>query len=175
MFVVLKILGEEKVSGANRYAMTCNIDNISLANVFTILQISCLQTNTQTRFYEPIHKHALTKRIFILMEKISWKIKILQSSFLEPHYNRLLIARNNRHARNKYRRQVNRVLKKQICWNWLRLNCLAVKPHQYKALEFIRLIRISPSPWWYTRLYTCTQKHAVKRFAVNQFSTVFVN
>jgi len=50
VFVVLKILGEEKVSGANRYAMTCNIDNISLTNVFTILQISCLQTNTQTRF-----------------------------------------------------------------------------------------------------------------------------
>lgn len=168
VFVVLKILGEEKVSGANRYAMTCNIDNISLTNVFTILQISCLQTNTQTRF-------ANKKDIHIDGKKISWKIKILQSSFLEPHYNRLLIARNNRHARNKYRRQVNRVLKKQICLNWLRLNCFAVKPHQYKALEFIRLIRISPSPWWYTRLYTCTQKHAVKRFAVNQFSTVFVN
>ncbi len=63
VFVVLKILGEEKVSGANRYAITCNIDNISLTKVFTFLQISCLRTNTQTRFANKKDIHFDGKKI----------------------------------------------------------------------------------------------------------------
>ncbi len=44
------LLGEKKLSEANRFSMICNIGNILLKNIFTILQISSLQTNTQTRF-----------------------------------------------------------------------------------------------------------------------------